>query len=309
MFNLFSRLRAGLPRLAAIALLACGVSAFAEDARFDPVGQKLTIPSVKVGGATYVDVTLNHLGNYVFQLAGATPGSAIGAVSGTYDLSNYRLALPIVRLGSQAYRVEMVNVGNFTFQLTAAAQVETYTYYSRTAPGLAQTATLINNTLTVDGIAITNFSFGETATDPSDTLQSWSAPFYVVPNQTTVKAMLFCASDGKLSYVVVKDAVQDPDRTNSTPSDLVDAIHAAPQRTGVTIYNNCSGQPQDKAWVNNLPNETYLLSPNLFTTYTRTQVLNQLARSVVFRQQGQTANQHNFLGLTWSGANAFEAWQ
>lgn len=306
MRGFLSSLRAALPRIAILLFLAAG-PAFADDIVFDPVRGILTIPSVKVGGATYTNVTLGKSNDaYTFALLGATTGSVVGTPLATFE--NNLLTLPAVRLGQTTYRVQMDHIGNYNFNLRSASPVETYTFYSRLRPGVAQTATLVNGALFIDGIALTDFAFGDAATDPSDTLQSWTAPWNNSPNQPTVKTMLFCAADGKLSYVLVKDAAKDAARTTATAVDLVTAVHAAAPHDGVGIYGDCSGQAT-KAWQNNLPTDTFSLWPNTFTTYPYTTLLTQLDGSVIFRATGTPLTQHSFMALTWKGNSTFEVWQ
>ena len=67
----------------ALLLLATALGSAAEVAYFDGASGRVHIPSVSVGAATYVDVTLQHLGNYVFALQAATeqvPHTGAGAV-------------------------------------------------------------------------------------------------------------------------------------------------------------------------------------------------------------------------------------
>jgi hypothetical protein len=308
MRGFLSSLRAALPRIATLLFLVAG-PVFADDIVFDPVTGLLTIPSVKVGGATYTNVTLVKSNDaYTFALQGAAAGSVVGTPLATSDVPNNLLTLPAVRLGQSTYRAQLDHIGNYNFNLRSAALVETYTFYSRFRPGVAQTATLVNGALFIDGIALTDFSFGDTATDPSDTLQSWTAPWNNSANQPTVKTMLFCAADGKLSYVLVKDAAKDSARTTATAVELVTAIHAAAPREGVGIYSDCSGQAT-KAWRNNLPADTFNLWPNTFTAYPYTTLLTQLEGAVIFRATGTPLTQHSFMGLTWKGTSTFEVWQ
>jgi hypothetical protein len=306
MRDFLSSLRARLPRIVALLFLVSG-SAFAQDIVFDPVAGIVTIPSVKVGGATYVNVTLGDVGGFNFTLRGASAGSVAGTPLATYDIPTKVLLLPAVRLGTQTYRVQLQDQGNFTFSLKSAATVQTYTFYSRSLPGVPQTATLSNGTLIMDGIAIAGFLFGQSGTDNSDLLPTWAAPWNSL-NQPTVPAMMWCGIDGKLAYVIVEDTAKAPTRTTAAATDLVLAIHAAPAGEGMGIHRDCSGNPVVE-WRNNLPADNFRYSSNLSTTYTYPTLLGQLDGAVMFYATGTPSNQHNYLGITWKGGSAFEVWQ
>ncbi|MES3000361.1 MAG: hypothetical protein V4787_06685 [Pseudomonadota bacterium] len=307
MRDILSSLRARLPRIVAVLVLAAAGPAFADEIVFDPISGAVTIPSVKVGSATYVNVTLGKTDGFNFALQGASAGSVAGAPLATYDIPTNVLLLPAVRLGSQTYKVQLLNVGGFNFNLMSAALVETYTFYSRARPGVAQTATLSNGTLIMDGIAISNFSFGQSGEDNSGLLPTSATPWNSL-NQPTVPAMLWCGIDGNLSYVIVEDTAKATTRTTATAANLVDAIHAAPPANGMGLYRDCSGSPAVE-WRNNLPADNFRYTGNLSTTFTSAVLLGQLDGAVMFRALGTTTNQHNYLGITWKGVVPFEVWQ
>ena len=91
----------------------------AQSASFDDRTGLLTISAVSVGTATYVGVTLQHLGNFVFRLLGGTLQPGATATS-TYDGPTGVLAVPDVRVGARAYDTRFQNLGDFTFRLLSA---------------------------------------------------------------------------------------------------------------------------------------------------------------------------------------------
>lgn len=111
--------------LALVLAAGCWCStAFAEAALFDGVSGLVGIPSVAVGGATYVDVTLRHLGDLRFALQGASE-SALPASSAyaLYDLATGSLRIPSVTVGCSTFTdVVLQDQGGFTFALAAATE-------------------------------------------------------------------------------------------------------------------------------------------------------------------------------------------
>ena len=113
-------------RLAAIAAACCALSgiAGAQVTTFDPASSLVTIPSVSVGGATYVNVTLRHQGNYVFALQDATYEALAGPGVASYDVQTRLLTIPAVRVGETTYvDVVLLDTGNFSFALQAATEL------------------------------------------------------------------------------------------------------------------------------------------------------------------------------------------
>jgi hypothetical protein len=197
--------------------------------------------------------------------------------------------------------------GSTLLTVTAPAITATYLYYSLTS-ATPQTATLRSNaTLTMGTLNLTNFSFGGSATDPSGTLTSWASPWNNF-NQPVVQAMLFCGTNGKLAYVLIRSSAADPNRVASTAVDLIAGIQAASQYTGMAVYTDCSGTFHT-AWNNNKPLANYYLWPDVFTTYSSAFVATQLTGAVIFHENGVPADQHNFLAVTWRGGSPFEVWQ
>jgi len=292
-------------RLAALAMLLLP-SAWAQDISYNTSTNILTIPSVQVGAATYVNVTLLNVGNYTFRLQQATAQAITGAASATYDAGSGNLTLPLVAVGAANYAVTLHNTGDYTFSLQSANTVQTYVYYSKTAVG-AHTATLTNGTLTMDGLHLTGFVFGGSATDASGTLGYWASPWNNI-NQPKVAAMLFCTPDNKLAYVLLRSSADDPNRIESNVTDLLGAINAAPQYSGMAVYRNCSGT-FSVAWNNDKPASDYYLWPNISSSYSYAYVASQLNNAAIFRELGTPANQDTFLAITWKGGSPFEVWQ
>jgi hypothetical protein len=104
-------------------LLCLATAAFAQVSTYDGATGMLTIPAVKVGDATYVDVTLLNIGNYTFALQTAIEQTPTVA-SVSYDGTTGVLTIPAVRVGSTTYiNVTLHNSGNYTFSLQAAPEL------------------------------------------------------------------------------------------------------------------------------------------------------------------------------------------
>ena len=91
---------------------------------FDGSTGIVNIPSVKVGGDMYTSVTLQHLGNYVFKLQGASgPVAPAATFDAAYDLVSGILSIPTVVVGNATYiEVTLENIGDFTFSLRTATE-------------------------------------------------------------------------------------------------------------------------------------------------------------------------------------------
>jgi hypothetical protein len=289
-------------------LWVCCSSALGQGIVYNGTTGILTIPSVSVGSNTYINVTLLNTGNFIFTLQGATlqvpPQAAVASYNGTTSV----LTLPSVTVGAKTYAVTMLNTGNFRFSLLTAIEIQTFLYFSKNS-SIGKTATLSNGTLSMDGLSITNFRFGSSASDASGTLTQWASPWNNY-NQPVVPAMLFCGTDGKLSYVLIASTANEPDRITANAQQLVDAVHSASQYDGVSIYRTCGGSFSDK-WLNNLPASTYILWSNIFAPVDYALVTNQLDGGVIYKKLGTPSNFHNYLAITWRGGsgNTFEVWQ
>jgi len=114
-------------------LLSAGASA--QVISYDPGTSILTIPSVKVGGDTYLDVTLRNVGNYTFVLQGAAAQVPPGAAAASYDVATGLLTLPSVAVGYTTFvNVTLLNVGNYTFAVQSATEQPPYPPYPTYPP-------------------------------------------------------------------------------------------------------------------------------------------------------------------------------
>lgn len=105
----------------AAASLCISFGAAGQSINYDSATNLLTIPSVQIGAATYVDVTLRNIGDYVFALEGATQQEPPGTGVASYDSTTAVLTLPLVMVGYATYvNVTLRNVGNYTFTLLSA---------------------------------------------------------------------------------------------------------------------------------------------------------------------------------------------
>ncbi len=228
--------------------------------------------------------------SYAGSTAAATARSMLGTVDSTTDVSAFS-----------------ATIDSTIAALASAGTANTYVYYSQNSQA-PQTATLnADGSLTMGSLTLTNFSFGNSASDPTGTLTSWASPWNNY-NQPVVQAMLLCGANGKLAYVLLLSGTNDPSRTSSNVVNLLAGIEAAPQYSGMGIYTDCSGTFTN-AWDNDLPNSDYNLWPDGFTSYDYATVANQLNGAAIFYEVGQPSNQHNYLAVTWSGSSAFEVWE
>jgi alpha-tubulin suppressor-like RCC1 family protein len=187
-------------------------TAQAEVALFDGASGLVTIPSVSVGSATYVDVTLRHNGNLTFTLQGATlqtPNQGPGVA--TYDLATGVLAIPNVLVGCGTYTdVRLANNGSFTFSVQAATE--------KLAPITAPLAIRMQpaNTNVNAGQAA---SFSVTAAGNAPFGYQWKRNGIDVPGATgpsyTTPALAF-ADSGALYSVVVSNGSGSIASANAT---------------------------------------------------------------------------------------------
>ncbi len=110
-------------------VLACAASGVvAQVATYDAATGLLKIPSVKLGAATYVNVKLNDLGNYTFELAGAEEQVPPGPGSTTYDPATNMVSIPAVRVGGTTYtNIALRHEGNWRFTLQGATELSAAT--------------------------------------------------------------------------------------------------------------------------------------------------------------------------------------
>lgn len=109
--------------LTTLAFLHTWAPAFAEHTTYNPATGLASIPAVRVGAETYVNVTLQLVPRSVgptFELLGATLASQGRAASANYDASTGVLDLPIVKIGNAAYKARLTNQGGYVFALGSA---------------------------------------------------------------------------------------------------------------------------------------------------------------------------------------------
>jgi len=118
----------------AIGLACFSTAVLAQVSTYDGATNVLTLPAVKVGSATYTNVTLLNTGNYTFALQGAAAQVPPGAASVIYDGASGIVSIPAVKVGTTTYtNVRLLNVGNFTFTLQAASELSLATLSQVTA--------------------------------------------------------------------------------------------------------------------------------------------------------------------------------
>ena len=109
----------------AAALLGVSTSVLAQAITFDSATGIVNIPSVRVGGDTYVNVTLKITdpASYSFALQGATLQTPPGPAIATYDGASAILTLPSVAVGTATYLgVTLLNTGSYNFRLQTATE-------------------------------------------------------------------------------------------------------------------------------------------------------------------------------------------
>jgi hypothetical protein len=105
-------------------LLCVSITASAQVAVYDAATGVLTLPAVQVGSDIYTSVTLQNLGNYRFQLLGATQQVPPGLARISYDGATGLVNIPAVNVGSTTYvNVALRNEGGWQFALQTAAEI------------------------------------------------------------------------------------------------------------------------------------------------------------------------------------------
>lgn len=109
------------------ATAAAAAGAQAQVAVFDAAANRLSIPSVNVGPATYTAVELAHDGNYVFSLRSAAEQKPVaGGGSSNYDVATGLVSIPAVKVGSETYVDVTLRLGvDGRFALQAATLLPT----------------------------------------------------------------------------------------------------------------------------------------------------------------------------------------
>ena len=189
------------PRNACAALLAlvAALGSGAEVAHFDGESGRVHIPSVSVGTATYVDVTLQHLGNFVFALHSATEQvPRIGPGAASYDLATGILSIPNVLVGCSNFgSVTLHNRGDFTFQLQTAELL---------APPSSQTPAIVAQPANVSLAAGQSASFSVQVSGPGPLSYQWRRDGIDIPGATAASyttPTLTAAETGTVYSVLV----------------------------------------------------------------------------------------------------------
>lgn len=109
---------------AAAAFMLAGHPLHAQVSEYDSASNVLTIPSVSVGAATYTQVKLRNVGNYVFELQAATDQVPPGPGVANFDAASGIVTMPAVKVGAVTYiDVTLRHRGNYVFELVGATEL------------------------------------------------------------------------------------------------------------------------------------------------------------------------------------------
>ena len=110
-----------LAKLLAVGLSLLPLSLHAQISSYDGATGVLSLPSVSVGAATFTNVTLKNVGNFSFDLQGATAQVPPGPGVARFDLATNVVAIPAVKVGADTYlNVTLLHNGNYNFSLLGA---------------------------------------------------------------------------------------------------------------------------------------------------------------------------------------------
>lgn len=110
-------------RWVAIALISLTTSGFAQVITYDSASEVLSIPSVRVGNETYINVSFRRTNQsgYTFSLTSTQQQIPAGEAVASYDPNTGTLTLPSVQVGDSTYiYVTLRNIGNYTMVLKTA---------------------------------------------------------------------------------------------------------------------------------------------------------------------------------------------
>ncbi len=111
-------------RLVLVFLMTAAGAASAQRAIFDGGTGLLTLPAVKVGSATYVNVVLGLINpaSFTFRLQTATLQTPAGAADVVFDAASGALTIPDVGVGSTSYSatLQLTDLATYTFVLASA---------------------------------------------------------------------------------------------------------------------------------------------------------------------------------------------
>ncbi|MBL8360768.1 MAG: hypothetical protein JNN18_09770 [Rubrivivax sp.] len=113
-----------IQRLVLVLLAVAAGAASAQRATFDGGTGLLTLPAVRVGAATYVNVVLGLIdpATFTFRLQTATLQTPAGAADVVFDAASGGLTIPDVAVGSANYsaRLQLTDLATYTFVLASA---------------------------------------------------------------------------------------------------------------------------------------------------------------------------------------------
>ncbi|WP_284618028.1 hypothetical protein [Aquabacterium humicola] len=122
------RIHSWLRRLALLMLAVPLGNAWALSATFDSARGVLTLPDVKVGTSTYVNVMLDLVdpATFTFRLREATLSQAAGSTNISFDAASGVLTIPEVTVGGDTYRATLAitDAATYTFVLSSATRIK-----------------------------------------------------------------------------------------------------------------------------------------------------------------------------------------
>jgi hypothetical protein len=300
---------------------------------FTPTSSLVTVSGADVTGKDFV-ATANTPGTY--SITGAVSGSVAQGVSitltGTATAStttdnsgNYSFA----NLANGSYTVTP-SLSGYTFSPTssaitingadstahdftssaASATTYSFSYYKRYDSATAQTATLTNGTLSIDGKTLTGISF--TSYSGFDCLTGGDGTVLTAcaTPTTAPHTMLLCGPDpvtsaaDTLLYVLFD--TPDSNRVASTSSAFLTALQSEANYLGTNVYTDCSGT-WNTSWIRNYPATNYYLWPDVFTTYSDVYVSNLLTGAVIYSTPTAGNNYNEYVAVRVS-STVFEVW-
>jgi hypothetical protein len=122
-----SRIHSWLRRLGLLVLAMPLSNAWALSATFDGARGVLTLPEVKVGNTTYVNVLLDVVNpvTLTFRLREATLSQAAGTTNISFDAATGLLTIPEVTVGGDTYSATLAitDAATYTFMLSSATRI------------------------------------------------------------------------------------------------------------------------------------------------------------------------------------------
>ena len=280
------------------------------------VAAVVTIASVAVA-PTSLSLGIGDTGQFS-ATAKDSNGNAILGVSLVWRSSN-----PAVASIDNSGKVTGVATG--TTQITAAtstitssavpvtvAQTQTFSYYKRNGTTTAQTATLSNGVLSIDGKTISGVFAVTGGSGATSCLAGGSGGFLTLcfSPPDNPHTMLLCGPDfvsgapDTLLYVLFDSP--DPQNVSASAASLLNALQSETRYLGIGVFTDCSGSAHT-AWIRNYPNTNYYLWPDVFTTYSSAYVSGLLGGAVISSTPTAGNNYYNY-AVVRSGPGVFEVW-